>query len=216
MLVEDKLVEFLKRYHAEEEVRKVARLVNERFPDATGFLVPDSPSSVFFFKSEGSAYYCYPAKGTIHYSKRYSDVLNPKFCFNSWTREVDFSRPIKPGYLCYRKPTKKQEANDWKKKAKANKKARQENVDELLAATRDNAGRAFDRHSAPSSGGGSPSSANPYAIEPPEEPSEPKPVKIGSLDDVKKVNSERKEKPKKAKKRKKKKPKKHDATKGMW
>lgn len=216
MLVEDKLVNFLKRYHDEERVRKVARFVNEHFPDATGFLVPDAPSSVFFFKSEGSAYYAYPAKGTIHYSRKYSEVLNPKFCFNSWTKEVDFSRPMKSKYLCYRKPkSKKQQVDDWKKKAKADKKARQENVDELLAATRDTSGRTFDNSRADSPRRDNTSSNSPYDLTPPKQPEEPKPVKIETLDDVKKVNNERKKKPKKPKKRKKKR-KKHDATKGMW
>jgi hypothetical protein len=215
-LVVEKLIKYLERWHSAATVIQIANLVNLHFPDARGFIDETLHESRFAFKSDGSAYYAVPEKCKIYYNPKKSEALNPKFVFSGHTKEVDFSREMKSTLLIYRQPRTKKEANDWKAKAAANKKAKEENVDELLAATRDNSRSTFGLGNLGSDSSNTPRRSDPYEVTS-EEPKqhEQQAVKIETLDDIKKLSKERKPKPKKAKKPPKKK-RKEPATRGIW
>lgn len=218
-LVVEKLIKYLSRWHSPEVVRKVAELVNTYFPDAKGFVDETLHESRFAFYSEESAYYVAPEKYKIYYNARKSKARNPKYVFSAHTKEVDFTQKMKSTLLIYRQTAKRNEITDWKKEAAANKKAKEENVDELLAATRDNSGGTFGLGGLGSTSRVDNPRNDPYAVnsEDPKQPDEYEQpaVKIETLDDVKRLNKERKSKPKKAPKKVPKK-KKEPATKGIW
>lgn len=221
MLNVEKVVEYYKKFglDSEEQLRKAAEFVNKVFPDAKGFVDEAWPPDYVLFRSEGSAYAMRFSNLKISYVSNRSDVLNPKYWFDSY-RVIDVNKPMLPTYIAYKQPKNKKEAeDDWRKKAAAAKKAKADNVDELLAATQV-APRASDSDYRSDSNSAPPSTVDSAEEQPeqqsePEPEPEPEPIKIRTLEDIQKLNREKKSKPKKAVVKKKKQTPKIE-TKGIW